>query len=73
MLKIYGYVPRSHASLDPVVKSLVGPLYGASHHYYDDFQDVFNSSPDEYAGPLGRPMLDRSAVGQLSSLSGRTK
>jgi len=34
---------------------------------------VFNSSPVEYAGPLGRPLLDRSAVGQLSSLSSRTK
>ena len=45
MLKIYGYVPRSHASLDPVVKSLVGPLYMAhliTINYYD-FQGVFNT------------------------------
>ena len=34
---------------------------------------VFSNSPVKQAGPLGRPMLDRSAVGQLSSLSSRTK
>ena len=34
---------------------------------------VFNSSPVELAGPLERPILDRSAVGQLPSLSSRTK
>jgi len=39
----------------------------------NETSSVFNSSPVEYAGPLGRPVLDRSGVGQLSSLSNRTK
>jgi len=40
---------------------------------YDRYQGRVQQLTGRITGPLGRPMLDRSAVGQLSSLSSRTK
>ena len=46
---------------------------GGNRYHQQMNWGVFNSSPVEQAVPMGGPMLDRSAVGQLSSLSSRTK